>query len=416
MAIAKHIKEIMNSKGSSVIRKMFEEGIQLKAKFGEDNVYDFSLGNPDMPPPEKIYQVVNEIAKDDSKDRHAYMPNAGYSETRKAMADKVNFEQGLSNTDLLNENHIVMSVGAAGALNSVFKAILNVDDEVIVSVPFFAEYRSYVSNYGGKLITVKSKKDFSLDINNIKDALTDKTAAVLINSPNNPSGKIYSKSEIEELAFTLYEHGKKTGRTPYLICDEPYRAITYNGKTVASVFPLYNNAVVVTSFAKNLSLPGERIGFIAVNPKCEDAQEFIAACTYTTRTLGYVNAPAFFQKVVAKCWNTEVDYSMYTKRCKMITEVVKNANIEFVEPEGAFYLFCKAPIPLKKENKKFIVQNETEEYCDEFAFCDHLKKYNILCAPGSGFGCSGYFRMAFCVSEKTITNCAESLKLAKETW
>ena len=416
MAIAKHIKELMNSKGSSVIRKMFEEGIQLKAKFGEDKVYDFSLGNPDMPPPEKIYQVVNEIAKDNAKDRHAYMPNAGYTETRKAMADKVNFEQSLSGADALNENHVVMSVGAAGALNSVFKAILNSDDEVIVPAPFFAEYRNYVANYGGKLITVKSKKDFSLDIENIKNALSDKTAAVLINSPNNPSGKIYSEEEIAELSSVLNQHGKNTGRTPYLICDEPYRAITYNGKTVASVFPLYDNAIVVTSFAKNLSLPGERIGFIAVNPKCEDAKEFIAACTFTTRTLGYVNAPAFFQKVVAKCWNTDVDYSIYTKRCKMITDVVKNAGIEFVEPEGAFYLFCKAPLPTLDENKQHILKDGEDELCDEFAFCDHLKKFNILCAPGSGFGCPGYFRMAFCVSEKTITNCADSLKEAKNTW
>ena len=416
MAIATHIKELMNSKGSSVIRKMFEEGIQLKAKFGADKVYDFSLGNPDMPPPQKIYDVVNELAKDTSSDRHAYMPNAGYIETRKAMADKVNFEQNLSGENALTENNIVMSVGAAGALNSVFKAILNVDDEVVVPAPFFAEYRSYVTNYNGKLLPVKSKKDFSLDIEGIKNALSEKTAAVLINSPNNPSGKIYSEEEIKELASVLVEHGKKTGRTPYLICDEPYRAITYNGKTVASVFPIYDNAVVVTSFAKNLSLPGERIGFIAVNPKCENAGEFIAACTYTTRTLGYVNAPAFFQKVVAKCWNADVDYSMYTNRCKMITDVVKNAGIEFVEPEGAFYLFCKAPMPLLDENKKFITKDGEDEICDEFAFCDHLKKFNILCAPGSGFGCPGYFRMAFCVSEKTITNCAEALKQAKNTW
>ncbi|MEE0877685.1 MAG: pyridoxal phosphate-dependent aminotransferase [Treponemataceae bacterium] len=416
MAIATHIKELMNSKGSSVIRKMFEEGIQLKAKFGADKVYDFSLGNPDMPPPQKIFDVVNELAKDNSSDRHAYMPNAGYVETRKAMADKVNFEQNLSGESALTENNIVMSVGAAGALNSVFKAILNVDDEVVVPAPFFAEYRSYVTNYNGKLLPVKSKKDFSMDIQGIQNALSEKTAAVLINSPNNPSGKIYSEEEIKELASILVEHGKKTGRTPYLICDEPYRAITYNGKKVASVFPLYDNAVVVTSFAKNLSLPGERIGFIAVNPKCENAGEFIAACTYTTRTLGYVNAPAFFQKVVAKSWNADVDYSMYTNRCKMITDVVRNAGIEFVEPEGAFYLFCKAPMPLLDENKKFITKDGDDEICDEFAFCDHLKKFNILCAPGSGFGCPGYFRMAFCVSEKTITNCAEALKQAKNTW
>lgn len=416
MPIAKHIKEVMNSKSSSVIRKMFEEGIKLKAQFGNDKVFDFSLGNPDMCPPEVVYKTVQEVAADKAQDRHAYMPNAGYIATRKAMANKINAEQNLSGEAALNENHIVMTVGAAGALNCVFKAILEPNDEIIVPIPFFSEYRNYISNFQGKLLPVKTNSDFSLNIDSIKKALSPKTAGVLINSPNNPSGKIYSQKEIELLANLLEEHAKKTGRKPYLICDEPYRAITYNGKTVTSTFPLYSDAIVVTSFAKNLSLPGERIGFVAVNPKCSDYQDVIGAVTFATRALGYVNAPAFFQKVVAKCWDAPVDYSTYTKRCEMITSAVKQAGIEFIQPEGAFYLFCKAPLPTKEENQKFVLSNEDGKYCDEFAFCDHLKKFNILCAPGSGFGAPGYYRMAFCVSESTIKNCAEPMKQAKQSW
>ncbi|MCR5699492.1 MAG: pyridoxal phosphate-dependent aminotransferase [Treponemataceae bacterium] len=416
MPIAASVKEIMNNKGSSVIRKMFEEGIALKAKYGEDNVFDFSLGNPDMAPPKEVYQAVQEVAKDENPSRHGYMPNAGYMETREAMAAKINKEQNLQGEGKLCGKNIVMTVGAAGGLTCICKAIISPGDELIVPTPFFAEYRHYCGHFGGKLVPVKSKKDFSIDVEGIKKALSEKTAAVLINSPNNPSGKIYSEEEIRELAKVLKEHGEKCGRKPYLICDEPYRAITYDGKKVASAFPLYNESMVVTSFAKNLSLPGERIGFVAVNPKAEDADELVAAIIFANRTLGYVNSPAFFQKVVAKCWDAKVDYSTYQNRCKMITKVVANAGIEFVQPEGAFYLFCKAPLPQKEENKKYILKNDDGEYCDEFAFCDHMKKYNVLCAPGSGFGCPGYYRMAFCVSEKTISGCEESLKKAKETW
>ncbi|MGP1586899.1 MAG: pyridoxal phosphate-dependent aminotransferase [Treponemataceae bacterium] len=415
--IAPHIKEIMSGKNSSVIRKMFEEGIALKEKYGKENVFDFSLGNPDLEIPDSIYETIKSIAQDKTKDAHAYMPNAGYMETRNAMADKINLEQNLAGKNSLTGNHIVMSVGAAGALCSVFKTILSNEDQVIVPSPFFAEYKNYASHFGGVIIPVKCKQDFSLNIEGIKNSLNSKTAAVLINSPNNPSGKIYSEEEIKILSQCLKEHGEKSGRKPYLILDEPYRAITFNGKKVANAFQYYNESVVVTSFAKNLSIPGERIGFVAVNPNCEDALEFIQGVIFSTRTLGYVNAPAFFQKVVAKCWNTKVDYSAYEKRMNMITKIVKNAGIEFAEPEGAFYLFCKAPMPLKEENKKFILKNEQgEEFCDEFAFVDHLKKYNILCAPGTGFGYSGYYRMAYCVSEDTIKNCEQAMKNAKDSW
>ncbi len=382
--IAPHIKEIINSKGASVIRKMFEEGIVLKKKYGEENVFDFSLGNPDLDPPQAVVDAIQEVAADTSHGCHGYMPNAGYPETRSAMADKVALEQGVS----MEGKNVVVTVGAASALNCIFKAILSPDDEVIVPAPFFAEYRHYVHNYSGKLIEVPTKEDFSLDIEAIGAALNEKTAAVLINTPNNPSGKVYSESDIEALTSLLKDHEKKCGRAPYLICDEPYRAIVYDGVQVAPVFPHYDSAVICTSFAKNLSLPGERVGFIAINPKAPDADEFISACTFALRVLGCVNAPAFFQKVIAKSWNAPCDYSRYEKRRNMLMKVLDTAGIKYYRPEGAFYLFCK--VPEKWQD-------------DDMAFCDYLKKYLILAAPGTGFGGKGWFRLAYCVSESTIS-------------
>lgn len=389
MPIAQYIKETMNSKGASVIRKMFEEGNALKAKYGEDNVFDFSLGNPDLDPPEEVLSAIEEIAKDKSHGAHGYMPNAGYMEARKAMAAKTKKEQGV---DVKAEN-ICMTVGAAGALNCVFKAILNAGDNVVVPSPFFAEYRHYVHNQGAELIEVPTKADFSLDTDAIAKALNEKTAAVLINTPNNPTGKIYSEDDIKALAEVLNAHEKKYGYKPYLISDEPYRAIAYDGREVAPAFPVYDEAVIVTSFAKNISIPGERIGYIAVNPRAKDAAEFIAACIFANRILGFVNAPAFFQKVVAKSWDAKVDYSSYEKRRNEIMAVLDAAGIEYAKPEGAFYIFCKVP---DKWNG------------DDMAFSEHLKKYFIISAPGGGFGCKGWIRLAYCVSEKTILNSKEA--------
>ena len=379
------IKESINSKGASVIRKMFEEGIQLKKQYGDDNVFDFSLGNPDLDPPEEVIKAIREEAQNVSHGCHGYMPNAGYAETRAAMAEKVSGEQ----TVKLEGKHVVMTVGAASALNCVFKTILSPEDEVIVPSPFFAEYRHYVKNFGGKLIEVPAKEDFSLDVEAMTQKLSEKTAAVLINTPNNPTGKIYSESDITKLTDALKNHGEKCGRMPYLICDEPYRAIVYDGAVVPPVFPKYNNAVVVTSFAKDLSIPGERIGYIAVNPSLEEADEFITACTFCLRTLGCVNSPAFFQKVVAKSWNAKVDYSSYKVRRDKLMAILDKAGFEYHRPEGAFYLFVKAPA---KWNE------------DDSAFSDHLKKFFILSAPGAGFGKKGWVRLAYCVSEKTIVN------------
>jgi len=420
MAIAEHIKQTMNSKKSAVIRNMFEEGIRLKKEYGADKIYDFSLGNPDLDPPAAVIEAVKQTALDLSKGRHSYMSNAGYMEVREAMAQKVSADQSLSGTQKLSGDHIVMTVGAAGALNAVFKAILNPQDRVLVSVPFFPEYTHYVQNHGGTLVPVQATDNLSLDAQAFERTFSDididakqggakgSVAAVLLNSPNNPSGKIYSKENVESLIAVFRSYGKKTGRMPYLVCDEPYREITYDGKTVPAVFPLYENSIIVTSFAKNLSLPGERIGYIAVNPACPDAGDLVSACTFANRILGFVNSPAFFQKVVAKSWNVPVDYSAYEKRCKLISSIVRDAGIDFIEPEGAFYLFCKVPTP------KNIAHSGYKG--DDFAFCDHLKKYRILCAPGSGFGCPGWFRMAYCISEQTIVHCAEPLNRACAEW
>ncbi len=387
--IARNMKSILENPANGVIRKMFEEGALLKKKYGEDNVYDFSIGNPDLDPPSEVVEAIEEIAADTSPMCHGYMPNPGYMQARQAMAEKTSLEQGTA----VPADCVIMSVGAAGAMNCVFKALLNVGDEVIVPAPYFAEYGHYCANHGGTLRPVPTKNDFSLDIDAIKAALTEKTAAVIINSPNNPTGRIYSKEEIQALSAVLTAHGEKTGRYPYIVCDEPYRAITYGGKKVAPVFPEYRQAVVVTSFAKNLSVPGERIGYIAVNPASDDASEMVAACILATRILGFVNAPAFFQKVIARSWNARCDYSLYEKRCREIMEIMDYAGLQYAKPEGAFYLFVKVPEGWNG---------------DDMAFTEHLKKFNILCAPGTGFGGKGWFRISYCVAEKTILNSKEA--------
>ncbi|WP_287045843.1 pyridoxal phosphate-dependent aminotransferase [Treponema sp.] len=387
--IARNMKSILENPANGVIRKMFEEGALLKKKYGEDNVYDFSIGNPDLDPPAEVVEAIKEIAADTSPMCHGYMPNPGYMQARQAMAEKTSLEQGTA----VPADCVIMSVGAAGAMNCVFKALLNDGDEVIVPAPYFAEYGHYCANHGGTLRPVPTKNDFSLDTDAIKAALTEKTAAVIINSPNNPTGRIYSREEIQALSAVLTAHGEKTGRYPYIVCDEPYRAITYGGKKVAPVFPEYRQAVLVTSFAKNLSVPGERIGYIAVNPASDDASEMVAACILATRILGFVNAPAFFQKVIARSWNARCDYSLYEKRCREIMEIMDYAGLQYAKPEGAFYLFVKVPEGWNG---------------DDMAFTEHLKKFNILCAPGTGFGGKGWFRISYCVAEKTILNSKEA--------
>lgn len=401
MPVAPYIKEVMAS--SSFIRKMFEEGIQLKAQFGADKVYDFSIGNPDLEPPAKVKTMLRELGESRAMGLHGYMPNAGYQETRAAMAEKVSAEQGVK----LDFSRIVMGVGAAGAMNSVLKAILSPGQEVVVPSPFFVEYVQYVKNHGGTLKPVPTKEDFSLDTDAIKSALNEKTAAIIINSPNNPTGKIYTEKDIADLAAVMSGHKAKTGKTILLIADEPYREIIYDNRKVAPVFPVWPDSVIVTSFAKNLSLPGERIGYTAVNPAASDAKELVDAVIYATRILGYVNAPATFQRIVAACWNCPVDYSSYAIRRNKLTEILRTAGIKYAEPEGAFYLFCKVP-PRKGEPENGIG--------DDGAFCDHMKKYHILGVPGTGFGRKGWFRLAYCVSAQSIDGSAQAFKQARQDW
>jgi len=298
-------------------------------------------------------------------------------------------------------------------MNSVFKAVISPGDEAVVPSPYFVEYGHYARNHGGVLKPVSTRDDFSLDTAAIAAALNEKTAAIIINSPNNPTGKIYSADDISKLASVLETHRRTTGRTVLLVADEPYREIVYDNRTVAPVFPAWPSSVVVTSFAKNLSLPGERIGYTAVNPAAPDAKELVDAIIFSTRILGYVNAPATFQRIVAACWNEPVDFSSYTNRRNSLTSILRGAGISYAEPEGAFYLFCKVPPRTLNAAGTPPLPADTG---DDAAFCDHLKKHHILGVPGTGFGRSGWFRLAYCVSARSISGSADAFRQAVAEW
>lgn len=388
--ISRYFQNLLNDKAASAIRKMFEEGKILKQKYGEDNVYDFSLGNPDLNPPQKVLDAIKEVALDERKGVHGYMSNAGFDEAREAMAKKESAQQKVS----VDSSCVVMTVGAASAISAVVKTLIMPGEEVVVPSPFFAEYTHYVHGHGGALVPVETKSDFSLDIEAVKSALSSKTVAVIINSPNNPTGRVYTKEEIASLCNALKEFGEKNGgRCPYLICDEPYRDIVYDGVEVPPVFPEYPYSVIVTSFAKNLSVPGERVGYICVNPLNPEKSDFIAAATMAFRISGCVNAPAFFQRVIAKSWDAQVDFSSYRKRRDLLTEILDSAGFEYCKPQGAFYVFCKVPESWNG---------------DDSGFVDELARHHILCAPGGGFGKKGWFRIAYCVPEKTIIGSREA--------
>jgi aspartate aminotransferase len=373
---------------------MFEEGNQLKKQYGHDKVFDFSLGNPDIEPPPAFHRVFIKCAQEDPRGSHGYMPNGGYPEVRDALAIKASREHETR----LEGSHIIMSAGAAGGLNVVFKAILNPGDEVIVSRPYFMEYRSYIGNHGGRIVETGTLPDFNLDLEGIRAYLSEKTAAVLINSPHNPTGRIYPSETINALADLLLRHGKKCGRLPYLIADEPYRDIVYNGARVPPILSVYPESLAVNSYSKSLSVPGERIGYIAVSPGITDLHTVVNALIYTTRTLGFVNAPALMQRIVAELIDEGVDSNVYARRLEAFKKILNAAGIVYAEPEGAFYLFCRVPGG------------------DDKAFVSHLKEYRILGVPGSGFGAPGWVRFAYCVDEKHIQASAEGFKNAMETW
>ena len=391
MPVSHYVKSALNT--GSTIRKMFEEGIQLKKKYGADNVFDFSLGNPDVEPPPAFHDVFTKLAREDKKGSHGYMPNAGYPDVRETLAAKAGKEHKVK----LDASHIIMSVGAAGALNVILKAILNPEDEIIVSKPYFMEYRPYTENHGGRIVEVDSLPDFNLDVSAINAKLSEKTAAVIINSPHNPTGRVYPAGTIAKLAEVLKAHGEKCGRYPYLIADEPHREVAYT--TVPPVLCAYPESLVVYSYSKSLSLAGERIGYIAMSPEIKDKDELVGAFSYATRTLGFVNAPALMQRIVAELTSEHVDVKIYENRRDCFKKVLDSAGIKYAEPEGAFYLFCQVP-----------------EGGDDKSFISHLKEHLILGVPGSMFGKPGWLRFAYCVDEKIIQASSTAFKKARETW
>jgi aspartate aminotransferase len=378
---------------------MFEEGNLLKKQYGVNKVFDFSIGNPDIEPPPAFHRVFLRLAREDKKGSHGYMPNAGYPEVREALAQKVSREQGVS----IDGSHLVMAVGAAGGLNVVFKTILNPGDEVIVPRPYFMEYRHYVGNHGGRLVEVDTLPDFNLDIDAIRASLSPKTAAVLINSPHNPTGRVYPASTIAALAELLQSHGEAGGRFPCLVSDEPYREIVYGAET-PPVLSAYKESMVVNSYSKSLSLPGERIGYIAVSPDMSGKEELVNGLIFATRILGFVNAPALMQRIVAELVYARVDVEIYARRRDAFKQALDAAGISYAEPEGAFYLFCKTP-----ERKNPGGNTDAD-------FTDHLKKHLILGVPGGSFGKPGWLRFAYCVDEKIIKASGPAFRKAMETW
>jgi len=378
MSVSERIQESI--KRSSWIRKMFEQGGQMKEKYGTENVFDFSLGNPNLEPPARFNEVLDELVKDTVPGRHGYMPNAGYVETRQAVADYLN----TYNRARFSPGEIVMTVGAGGALNVVLKTILNPGEEVIIPSPYFVEYNFYLDNHQGVPRIVPTNPDFSIDFDAISEAITEKTRAVLINSPNNPTGKVYGEGELNRLSDILSNYSEQFGQPIYLISDEPYRKIVYDGVTVPSVFNAYNESFVVTSFSKDLSLPGERIGYLAANPDISDKDIIIAGLVLCNRCLGYVNAPALMQRAIPYLLEESVDISLYQKKRDILYNGLSSFGYDIVKPEGTFYLFPKTPIE------------------DDVAFVSALLKEKILAVPGSGFGGPGHFRIAYCVSDEVI--------------
>ena len=369
---------------SSVIRAMFEEGKKLAAKYGAENVYDFSLGNPNVPAPAEVNEAVKAIVdEEESTFVHGYTSNSGYEDVRKAVADNLNKRFGTA----FGVENIIMTVGAAGGLNVIFKSLLNPGDEVIAFAPYFGEYRAYVGNYDGKLVEVAPDlATFQPDMKAFEAAITPKTKAVIVNNPNNPSGVVYSEETVKRLAAIMDGKQKEYGTEIYLISDEPYRELVYDGVQVPFLTKYYDNTVVGYSFSKSLSLPGERIGYLVIPDEVVDAKMLQAAAGVATRILGFVNAPTLMQRVAARCLDAEVNVAAYDKNRQALYNGLTKLGFECIKPQGAFYLWVKAPS-----------NNEME-------LVNAAKKHNILLVPGSSFACPGYVRIAYCVSYETIVN------------
>ncbi|MFV0342335.1 MAG: pyridoxal phosphate-dependent aminotransferase [Anaerocolumna sp.] len=390
------ISEKMNRlvQNSSVTRAMFEEGKRLAAIYGADKVYDFSLGNPSVEPPKAVADaVVDIITNENSRGIHGYMSNSGYEDVRKSVAEFLNKKHDTA----FHYENILMTVGAAGGLNVILKVLLNPGDEVITFAPFFGEYRNYVDNFDGKLVVISpDTSTFLPNLQEFEEKITSRTKVVIVNTPNNPTGVIYSEEMIKALAEVMNRKQKELNIPIYLIADEPYRELVYEGIEVPYLTKYYENTIVGYSYSKSLSLPGERIGYLVMPKELEGYEDIIAAANVANRILGFVNAPSLIQKVVAKCLDAEVDVSIYNKNRELLYTNLVEYGYDCVKPEGAFYLFVKTLIE------------------DDKAFCEAAKKHNILIVPGSAFGCPGYARIAYCVAYKTIEGALAGFKALAE--
>lgn len=390
--IAEKMKGFVNN--NSAIRAMFEEGNRLASIYGRDKVFDFSLGNPNVAAPEKLNESIKEVLDNESSTFvHGYMSNAGYEDVREKIAQSLNKRFA---TNFSNKN-IIMTVGAAGGLNVALKTLLNPEDEVIVFAPYFLEYRAYISNYDGKIVEISpNTENFMPNIEELASKVTPKTKAVIINNPNNPTGVVYSEKVIKEIVAVLEEKQQELNTEIYLISDEPYRELAYNGVEVPYLTKYYKNTIVGYSYSKSLSLPGERIGYLVIPSEMPDYENVFQAASIANRILGFVNAPSLMQRAVAKVLDEKTDIDYYDRNRQTLYEALKKLGFECIKPEGAFYLFMKTPV-------------------EEKDFCDMAKKYNLLLVPGSSFACKGYVRIAYCVSYETIVNSIPAFeKLAKE--
>jgi aspartate aminotransferase len=375
-------KKVVDSlAGSSMIRAMFEEGNRLRKEFGAENVYDFSIGNPEIEPPAPVLDSLRAHAATEEKGTHRYMPNAGLEGVRTKVADWLTGRSGVP----LNAGHVVMVTGAAAGLNIVLKALLNPGEEVVVLAPYFVEYLAYIGNAEGKPVVVSLEKDtFALDVAAIEAALTPNTKAIILNSPNNPTGVVFGEADLAALSEVLERKGREYGTEIYVVSDEPYVSIVYDGVTVPNVLSLFRNAIIVNSFSKSLALPGERIGYVAASSRITDVGTLMGALVSLNRTLGFVNAPALFQRVIADNLDVTVDTGFYQARRDLLYNHLVALGFSCVKPDGAFYLFPKTPV------------------ADDKAFAKSAVKYNLLVVPGSGFGCPGHIRLSYCIDMETI--------------
>ena len=393
MLVSEKMRPLLEN--NSAIRAMFEEGKRMAAVYGAENVYDFSLGNPSVPAPEEVKKAIYDILETEPSGLvHGYMSNAGFEDVREAIAASLNKRFGTA----FQAKNLIMTVGAASGLNIALKALLNPGDEVIAFAPYFVEYGAYVRNYDGVLVVISpNTEDFQPNLQEFEEKITAKTKAVIVNSPHNPTGVVYSEETIQKMAEIMEKKQKEFGHAIVLISDEPYRELVYDGVEVPYLTKYYANTIVGYSYSKSLSLPGERIGYVVIPDEMEESSQVIAAMTIANRVIGCVNAPSLMQRVIARCLDAKVDVETYDRNRMLLYSALKEYGFTCIKPQGAFYLFVKSPV------------------ADEKVFCQEAKKYHILMVPGSSFACPGYVRISYCVSEDTIRNSLPGFrKLAEE--